>query len=319
MRYGLAGSILLHALIAVIGYFGLPALSRDVMMEAPVMVEIVMVSDVTNAPAPEAQKKSKPAPKEKVEKAKPEPKPEPKKAPPPQKAKAKPVAPPPPPPPVPEPEPEIAVVAPAPEPRPKAKVKPKEKPKPKPKAPKKPKSSTALTQARPNKKPKPPKPVDAFASVLKTVEQLKSRPQVEEKPKEPVKKKEPPKESFDDLIAKALVSKKRTFDASSPLSISEIDLVRQQIGQCWSLPAGAKGAENMNIEIAVNMNSDGTVRDARVNNKGLDADPFLRTMAESALRAVLNNRCQPFKLPHDKYDRWKTMTLIFNPKEMFGG
>jgi len=326
MRYGLAGSVVLHALIAVIGYFGLPALSRDVMMETPVMIEIVMVSDVTNAPAPEVKKKSKPAPKEKVEEAKPAPKPapepEPKKAPPPQQAKAEP-APPPPPPPAPEPEPEIAVVAPTPEPRPKAKIKPKEKPKPepvvKPKAPKKPLSSKVLTQARPNKKPKPPKPVDAFAAVLKTVAELKPQPQVAEKPKEAVKKKDPPKETFEDQIAKALKSKARTFDTSRPLSISEIDLVRQQIGQCWSLPAGAKGAENMNIEIAVNMNPDGTVGGARVNNKGLDADPFLRTMAESALRAVLNNRCQPFKLPHDKYDRWKTMTLIFNPKEMFGG
>ncbi len=314
MRSGLGASVLLHMLVVVIGYFGLPALSRDVMMETPVMVEIVMVSDRTNAPPPKVKKKSKPSPEKKAE-----PKPEPKKAPPKKQAKAEPVAPPPPPP-APEPEPEVAIVAPVPEPKPKAKVKPEPKPEPKPKAPEKPRSSKVLTQARPAKKPKPPKPVDAFASVLKTVEQLTAQPQVAEKPKEEEKKKkEKPKDSFSDQIAKALVSKKRSFDNTSPVSISEIDLVRQQIGQCWSLPAGAKGAENINIEIAVNMNTDGTVRDARVNTKGLDADPFLRTMAESALRAVLNKRCQPFKLPRDKYDRWRTMTLIFNPREMFGG
>lgn len=298
MRNGVVASVLLHMLVFVIGYFGLPVTKRDIMMETPVMVEVVMVSDVTNAPAPEK--------KAKAEKSKPKPK----KAPPVKKAKAEPVAPPPPPP-APKTEPEVAVVPPPPEPKVKAKVKPKPKPKPevKPKTVEKPRVPEALNKARPKKKPKPPKPEDAFASVLKTVEELKHEPKVEEKPKE----------SFDDLIAKALVSKKRNFDASRPLSISEIDLVRQQIGQCWSLPAGAKGAENMNIEIAVNMNPDGTVRDARVNNKGLDADPFLRTMAESALRAVLNRRCQPFKLPREKFDRWKTMTLIFNPKEMFGG
>ncbi len=316
MRSGLGVSVLLHALVVVIGYFGLPSLKRDIQMETPIMVEVVMVSDVTNAPAPETRKKSKPAPEKKAEKAKPEP--ETKKALPKHEAKAKP-----PPPPPAAPKPEVAVLAPAPEARPKAKVKvklkPEPKPEPKPRAPKNPRGSKVLNQARPRKKPKPPKPVDAFASVLKTVELLKTRPRIEEKSKEAKKKKEQPKDSFDELIAKALVSKKRTFDASMPLSISEIDLVRQQIGQCWSLPAGAKGAENINIEIAVNMNSDGTVRDARVNNKGLDADPFLRTMAESALRAVLNRRCQPFKLPRDKYDRWQTMTLIFNPKEMFGG
>ncbi len=131
------------------------------------------------------------------------------------------------------------------------------------------------------------------------------------------KKKKTPEETFEQQIAKVLVSKKRTFDASSPVSISEIDLVRQQIGKCWNVPAGAKNAENINIEIAINMNPDGTVLKATVNNKGLDADPFLRTMAESAIRAVM--RCQPFQLPRNKYNRWKTMTLIFNPKEMFGG
>jgi hypothetical protein len=30
----------------------------------------------------------------------------------------------------------------------------------------------------------------------------------------------------------------------------------------------------------------------------------------------LNPRCHPFKLPPEKYDHWRTMTLIFNPKEM---
>ena len=50
----------------------------------------------------------------------------------------------------------------------------------------------------------------------------------------------------------------------------------------------------------------------------MTADPFFRSAAESALRAVLNRRCQPFKLPPEKYDIWKLMILSFNPKEMFG-
>ena len=75
----------------------------------------------------------------------------------------------------------------------------------------------------------------------------------------------------------------------------------------------------MTIEISVAMNIDGTVRHAKIENKGIQSDPFLRAMAESALRAVLNGRCQPFKLPRDKFDRWKTMKLLFNLKEVLGG
>ena len=161
---------------------------------------------------------------------------------------------------------------------------------------------------------------DSFASVLKTVAELNSQTAQSKLVKPKKKKSEPkPKSSFQEQITKALGAEQRSFEQSRVISISEIDHVRQQITKCWSPPAGAKDARNMIIEIAVSMNLDGTVRDAKINNKGLQADTFLRAMAESALRAVLNKHCQPFKLPREKFDRWKTMTLVFNPKEMLGG
>ncbi len=322
MGVGAAISVLLHAVLMVVAYYGLPSLRRDIMVEVPIMVEVVTVAEVTNAPQPEV----KPEEPAKEEEPKPEPpKPEPKPEPPKPEVKAPPQpAPEPEPEPEPTPEPEeVAIVPPPPESKPKAKEKPKPKPEPKPEVKKKPepkpepKAPAALVKVKPKKKPKPP---DAFASVLKTVADLKRQPAApEKKPEKKEEKKEKPKASFEEEIAKALVAKKRSFDQSKPLSISEIDYVRQQIAKCWNPPAGAKNAQDMIIEIAVAMNVDGTVRNAKINNKGLQTDPFLRAMAESALRAVLNRHCQPFKLPRDKYDRWKTMTLVFNPKEMLGG
>ena len=46
------------------------------------------------------------------------------------------------------------------------------------------------------------------------------------------------------------------------------------------------------------------------------SDSFFRAAAESALRAVKNPNCSPLKVPLDKYDEWKTMTLTFNPKDL---
>jgi hypothetical protein len=204
-----------------------------------------------------------------------------------------------PPPPAPEPKPEVAAVPSPPETIPKPKAKPR------------PQVPPRLVKAKPKRKPKPP---DTFASVLKTVKELhRQKP----KPKEKSEKKKD--ESFERQTAKALASLSRRYDTSRPLTISEIDLVRQQIAGCWNLPAGAKDAENLVIEIWVAMNPDGTVRQARIKQQQrMLTDSFFRAAAESALRAVLNKRCQPFKLPRKKYDRWKTMTLVFNPKEMFG-
>ena len=284
---GIVYSVLFHAVVLTAGYYGMPSLRRlPPAMDAPIVVELVTVAEETNAPPPEAKPEPKPEPK--PAKAEPEP------------AKAEP----------PPPEPEVAAVPPPPEEQPKAKPAPKPKPKPKPKA--KPKAPPRLAKVKPRRKPRPP---DIFASVLKTVEDLKPRPP---KPKEKTEKKKKAEESFEAQVAKALQSQTRRHDAARPITISEIDLVRRQIARCWNLQAGAKEAENLIIEISVSMNPDGTVRHARIQNTDRVAgDPFFRAAAESALRAVLNPRCQPFKLPRDRYDRWQTMTLIFDPKEMF--
>ncbi len=297
-RTSLAISSLFHVGIMAVSYYGLPALRDNTpLTDIPVIVELVSVAAITNV-APKPQPKAKPAPP----KAKPPP-PLPKVA----------EAPPPPPPPSPEPEGEKKVAALPPVPEPKAKPKPKIEVKPtlKSKVKAKPKVPIKLAKIKPRRKPKPP---DAFASVLKTLAVLES---TEIAPKKKVKKTAPKKDAFELEIARALSSKSNTFDASRPVSISEIDLVRQQITRCWIVPAGAKDVQDLVIEIAVQMNRDGTVRHAELRKSaGSMSDPFYRTAAESALRAVLNPRCQPFKLPAKKFDRWKTMTLSFNPSDM---
>jgi len=287
MRKNIGYSLIVHAVVLALGYFGLPAMRPDIVpVDVPITVEIVTVADQTNAAKPQPEK-AKPQP----EKAKPKPKPKP------EKKKA--AAPPPPPPPA-KPQPQAAAIPPPHQPQPKAKLKSK------PEA-KKNKAPPRLAKAKPRHKPKPP---DAFASVLKTLEKMKER--------RPLEKKKKKEDSFEKMIAKALITSKRQGDLSKPVTISEIDLVRQQIARCWNLPAGAKDAENLIIEIKVFMNPDGTVSAADIKDKKrIGRDGFYRSAAESALRAVLNRRCQPFKLPPKKYNRWKTMTLVFNPKEMF--
>ena len=293
MRDAFVYSFLFHAVIMVIGYFGLPYIEREAALtDTPIMVEIINVSELTNAPPPQPEPEKKPQPK-----------PE-KKPPPPAKKPPKTAAPPPPPP---AKDPEVAALPP--EPKPKAKPKPKPKPEAKPK----PKPIRKLAKAKPRHKPKPP---DAFTSVLKTVEKLKAQPPPKEKKKEDNKPDK--KETFEQQMAQALMSRTARHDPLRSLAISEIDLVRQQIRECWSLPAGAKEAEDLSIEIKMAMNPDGTVRQARILDQNrLQSDPFFRAAAESALRAVLNPHCNPLKLPPEKYQQWQNMILIFDPREMF--
>ena len=109
-------------------------------------------------------------------------------------------------------------------------------------------------------------------------------------------------------------------EVESPMTVSELDAIRRQIEACWSLPAGVRDAENLVVDIRVIMNPDGTVRQVSVvDRKRMAADSLFRAAAESALRAVLNPRCNPLKLPPQKYKQWQTFTLSFDPKEMISG
>ena len=103
---------------------------------------------------------------------------------------------------------------------------------------------------------------------------------------------------------------------ASHLTISEEDALRRQIEQCWYVPMGAKDAQNLIIEIHLEVNPDRTVKTAEIVNTDRMSDPFFRAAAESARRAILNPKCSPLNLPEDKADMWKSMTLRFNPQDV---
>ena len=64
------------------------------------------------------------------------------------------------------------------------------------------------------------------------------------------------------------------------------------------------------------MNPDGTVARATVSDPTTFNSEAERRAAESAMRAMLNPRCQPFPLPPGAYENWKTLKLTFDVREM---
>lgn len=302
MRVSLVLSFGFHIAVFVFAIYGLPSSSKSIVIDHQVIdVELIAVTET------------------------PEPEPIPKPAPPPKKAKA----PPPPPPKPPEPPEQVASLPPEPSPAPAPPPEPKPEPLPKPvdKKPEPPAEPKAQEKPKPPQKrvaPRPkPRPKPDFASMmLKTVQKLKETP-----PPKPEKPKEK-KKSFDEKMA-ALMKRqsqsqpKRAQRAplGEKLSISEIDAIRRQVERCWLVPAaiGAKNVEEMAVQIRMKLNPDGTLRESRIVDRfRMETNPTYKAVAESALRAVRNPRCNKFTLPLQKYDVWKDMVLRFNPSEMVG-
>ncbi len=108
-----------------------------------------------------------------------------------------------------------------------------------------------------------------------------------------------------------------TEKVGTSMTISEIDLLRQQLHACLNLNVGVANLKEIKPVIFIEVNSDRTVKNAKVVNKEKLNDPSFRTAAEAAMRAVNNPDCSPLLLPKDKYDQWKEINFTFDFSWMF--
>jgi hypothetical protein len=228
---------------------------------------------------------------------------------------------PPPTPPTP-PKPEVAETKP---------VAPKVEEKPKPEPPKPTEDVVAMKPKEPEppkeeKKPEPPKPEPPKPEVKKV-----------EPPKPPPPKPEPKKPNVDALVDSILKNQDSKTKIQTPeqqpkpvkeitrtapaapnlaavVTASEIEGVRSKIRPCWLSPGGAREAPI--VTLTVQMNQDGTPTKADIQDTGrYNKDPVFRAAADAAYRAVMNPRCQPWPLPTDRYNGWRSITFNFDPRD----
>ncbi|NWG45872.1 MAG: cell envelope integrity protein TolA, partial [Alphaproteobacteria bacterium] len=197
-----------------------------------------------------------------------------------------------PPPPEPEPAPEPEAEAEAPEPEPEMKIAAAPRPKPTPPKP------------TPPAKEKPEE--DFFARTAALLDKMPK-----EEAAEPTEAQEARPRAPDDIRIRTAAGR------ANSMSLSEIDSLRQQIERCWSFPAGAAYAEELIVTLRLALNPDGSLigRPEIVDTLkyGL-GDTFYRVAADSAVRAVL--RCQPFTLPPEKYENWRSVEVEFDPRNL---
>jgi hypothetical protein len=205
----------------------------------------------------------------------------------------------------------------------------------------------------PVEKPKPdPKPTDDTVALKKAPEPPKEEkkqdpkpepikpPEVKkhEPPKPPPKQQEAPKKpTFDSVLDSVLKNQDSKTKVQTPeqqpkpvkevtrvapaapnlaavVTASEIEGVRSKIRPSWLSPGGARAAPI--VTLTVQMNQDGTPVKAEIQDSGrYHNDPVFRAAADSAYRAIMNPRCQPWPLPTDRYNGWRTITFNFDPRD----
>jgi len=278
MRKGAILSGLLHGTVILLLLVGLPELFRRDLEPPPVIpIEIVNIADITQAPDLKVKPKVDGPETKKEEKPEP-PKPTPvvEKTPEPEPVKE----------PEPTPEPEVTMddlLAPVEEEKKKEEKKKEEKPKEKPK----------------EKKKKKAKPKKDFMKLLNNIDKTEASA-------DGPAQKDQDENSTSDHAANNI---------NATLSITELDLIRRQLAACWNVPAGAQDAKDLYVDVKVEMNPDATVQSAVVTGSS-GGGSYKRAAEDSALRAVRNPKCSPLKLPLQRYDQWKTITIRFDPQHI---
>ena len=126
---------------------------------------------------------------------------------------------------------------------------------------------------------------------------------------------------FDVFQQKQIVGKKYETNENITLSISEIDILRQQLSSCWNAPAGAviERGDKVTISAKVLQNMKVSPNSIRIVDTNIaKTNPFYGPITDSAMRTLLNPECTPLKLPKDKYNLWKNLTITFDYSIMKG-
>lgn len=191
-----------------------------------------------------------------------------------------------------------------------------------------------LPAAKP--KPEPPKPAEQKPAEAKPAEaQTAKTPErkIEDKKQETAKAKSTKESDFNADEVAALLNKqnaagggaKRSTDeaalggkkttSGSKLSQSEMDALRGQIQNNWSIIPGMADASGVRIQVKFRLDETGTIiGEPEVTASG-GTSSAQQVLMGGARRAVLKS--SPFKnLPRDKYDAWEEVIVNFDPSEL---
>ncbi len=279
MKTSVIKSGLFHGFIILIFTVGLPFVSKDTtIISAPIIVELVNISDVTATPRiapPEKPKEKEKPPEEPVKKID---------TPPPMKSEA--------PPDLTKPEPpDVKTAEKLPEPTP-----------PKP------------LERTPIKKPEPPKPKP---ETTKTVEPKPKEDDFQSLLRNIIPDAQKPVEGEEKAKAEAKPEEGAIAPLGQTLSISEKDAIGMQLWPCWNPPIGGKNAESQIVELRIYMNRAGVITKTEVLDQlKYNNDTHFRAAADSARRATQNPRCSPIKFPPEKYDQLQKFIFNFDPRDM---
>ena len=192
-----------------------------------------------------------------------------------------------------------------------------------------------VNKIKPKLKPKAPEQIKAISDVVienKTKPEIKKDAKIIDKPK-PVSKPEPDfnlatmlKDLRNEDISNTSNNNNNEEDkieqenenenkANIEVSISEMDLVLQQLRSCFNPRAGTQIIGDEMVKISAKIDREANVRKDTVQILATNiskSNPYYEANTESAGATLYNPLCSKLKLPLDKYESWKDLKITID-------
>ena len=114
---------------------------------------------------------------------------------------------------------------------------------------------------------------------------------------------------------KKKVSKEEKIEANLDVSISEMDLVLQQLRSCFNPRAGTQIVGDEMVKISAKIDRQANVRKDTVqiiDTNISKSNPYYEAITESAVATLYNPLCSKLKLPLKKYESWKDLKITID-------
>ncbi|MDC0058245.1 hypothetical protein OAJ21_03495, partial [Pelagibacteraceae bacterium] len=110
-------------------------------------------------------------------------------------------------------------------------------------------------------------------------------------------------------------SSEGSTNANLEVSISEMDLVLQQLRSCFNPRAGTQIVGDEMVKISAKIDRQAYVRKDTVQIIATNiskSNPYYEAITESAVATLYNPICSKLKLPLNKYDSWKDLKITID-------
>jgi len=122
-------------------------------------------------------------------------------------------------------------------------------------------------------------------------------------------------EDNEDIDKKEIVEKDENQKNNLEVSISEMDLVLQQLRSCFNPRAGTQIVGDEMVKISAKIDREANVRKDTVQIIATNiskSNPYYEAITESAVATLYNPLCSKLKLPLNKYESWKDLKITID-------